>query len=126
MYYHQNGKILEAHFCHNLIKWEDPSWEHINRSQIHECGNWERDRAVSFLGIFGLNFRYSVLQCISCEFLFSILLYFKGTGINFLLIGGFLVGVHEETIFKVHNWIFKMGNNMLCQTFLIRKVRSRI
>ncbi len=23
----------------------------LNRSQIHECGNWERGRAVSFLGI---------------------------------------------------------------------------
>ncbi len=30
-----------------------------NRSQIHEYGNWERVRAVSFLGIFVLNFRYS-------------------------------------------------------------------
>jgi hypothetical protein len=34
---------------------------------------------------------------------------FQGTGINFLLIGGLLVGVHEETIFKVHNWILKRG-----------------
>jgi hypothetical protein len=25
--------------------------DYINRSQIHECGNWERGRAVSFLGI---------------------------------------------------------------------------
>jgi hypothetical protein len=29
----------------------DLSWEYINRSEIHECGNWERNRAVSFLGI---------------------------------------------------------------------------
>jgi hypothetical protein len=28
-------------------------------SQIHECINWERGRAVSFLGIFVSNFRYS-------------------------------------------------------------------
>jgi hypothetical protein len=38
-------------------------WEYINRSQIHECRNWKRGcalrRAVSFLGIFVLNFRYS-------------------------------------------------------------------
>jgi hypothetical protein len=26
-------------------------WEYINRSQIHECGNWERDGAVSFPGM---------------------------------------------------------------------------
>ncbi len=32
---------------------------HINRSQIHECRNWEKGRAVSFLGIFGSNFRDS-------------------------------------------------------------------
>ncbi len=31
-----------------------------NRSQTHECRNWERGRTVSFLGIFVSNFRYSV------------------------------------------------------------------
>jgi hypothetical protein len=30
----------------------DRSWEYINCSQRHECGNWERGRAVSFLGIY--------------------------------------------------------------------------
>jgi hypothetical protein len=33
--------------------------KYINRSQIHECRNWKRDRAVSFLEIFFSNFRYS-------------------------------------------------------------------
>jgi hypothetical protein len=33
------------------IKKMDWSWEYTNRSQIHECGNWERGCAVSFLGI---------------------------------------------------------------------------
>ncbi len=37
----------------------DQSWEFINRSQIHEYRNWERGRAVSFLGIFVSNFRYN-------------------------------------------------------------------
>ena len=32
----------------------------INRSQIHECGNWEWGCAVSFLRIFVSNFWYSV------------------------------------------------------------------
>jgi hypothetical protein len=27
---------------------------------MHECRNWERGRAVSFLGIHKLDFRYSV------------------------------------------------------------------
>ncbi len=34
-------------------------YEYKNCSQIHECGNWERGRAVSFLGVHVLNFRYS-------------------------------------------------------------------
>ncbi len=38
------------------------SWGYVNRSQeIHECRNWEWGRAVSFLGIFVSNFRYSAL-----------------------------------------------------------------
>ncbi len=31
----------------------------MNRSPKHECRNWERGRAVSFLGIYASNFRYS-------------------------------------------------------------------
>ncbi len=36
----------------------DRSWEYINRSQTHECGNWDCGRAIPFLGIFVSNFRY--------------------------------------------------------------------
>ena len=35
----------------------------IHSSQIHECRNWERGRAVSFLGIFISNFHFSVFFC---------------------------------------------------------------
>ncbi len=45
-------------FC--CIALADLSWEYINRSQIHECRNWEQGRAVPFLGIFLSNFRYSI------------------------------------------------------------------
>ncbi len=31
----------------------------MNRSQIHECRNWKQGRAVSFLGMYVSNFRYS-------------------------------------------------------------------
>ncbi len=31
-------------------KYEDRSWEYINRSHTHECGNWDWSRAVPFLG----------------------------------------------------------------------------
>jgi hypothetical protein len=34
------------------------SWEYINRSQSHECGNSDCGRAIPFLGIFVSNFRY--------------------------------------------------------------------
>jgi hypothetical protein len=33
------------------IRWTDRGNIHINRSQMHECRNWERGRAVSFLGV---------------------------------------------------------------------------
>ncbi len=36
----------------------DRSWEYINRSQTHECGNWDCCRAIPFLRIFVSNFRY--------------------------------------------------------------------
>ncbi len=44
-------------FC--SIAFADRSWEHINRSQIHKCGNCEGDHTVSFLGLFVSNFLYS-------------------------------------------------------------------
>ncbi len=40
----------------HLFSW----WEYINLSQIHEFRNWKRGPAVSFLGIFVSNSRYSV------------------------------------------------------------------
>ncbi len=30
---------------------EGRSWEYINRSQAHECGNWDCVRAIPYLGI---------------------------------------------------------------------------
>jgi hypothetical protein len=41
-------------------EWADRSREYINRSQKHECGNWDCSRTVSFLEIFVSNFRYCV------------------------------------------------------------------
>ncbi len=38
----------------------DRSWENINRAQTLECGNWDCDRPIPFLGIFVSNFRYCV------------------------------------------------------------------
>ncbi len=36
----------------------DRWWEYINRSQTHECGNWDWGRAIPFLGIYVSSFRY--------------------------------------------------------------------
>ncbi len=36
------------------------SWEYINRSQTHDCGNWDWDPDNPFLGIFVSKFRYFV------------------------------------------------------------------
>jgi hypothetical protein len=32
-------------------KYVNRSWEYINRSQTHECGNWDLGRAIPFLEI---------------------------------------------------------------------------
>jgi hypothetical protein len=38
----------------------DRSWEYINRSQTHECGNWHRGRAIPRKGIHKWDFLCSV------------------------------------------------------------------
>ncbi len=37
-------------------KYVDRSWEYIKHSQTHECGNWDRGRAIPFLGIHKCDF----------------------------------------------------------------------
>ncbi len=53
------GCLLEAKvycfFCKKIMK----IFLHCT-AQIHECRNWERGRAVSFLGLLKSDFRYSV------------------------------------------------------------------
>jgi hypothetical protein len=46
-----------------LFCWRKPvdrSWDYINRSQIHECGNWGWGRAIPRKGIHKWDFRCSV------------------------------------------------------------------
>ncbi len=40
-------------------KYMDRTWEYINCSQTHECGNWDWGRAIPFLGIHKQDFRCS-------------------------------------------------------------------
>ncbi len=43
-------------------KYVDRSWEYINRSQTHECGNWGWGRAIPRKGIYKRNCRCSAIQ----------------------------------------------------------------
>jgi hypothetical protein len=49
------------YFQNRIIMFSLSPYMYLYRSQLHECRNWERGRAVSFLGIFVSNFRYSML-----------------------------------------------------------------
>jgi hypothetical protein len=40
-------------FCRKYV---DQSWEYINRSQTHDCGNWDWGLALPRKGIYKLNF----------------------------------------------------------------------
>ncbi len=41
-------------------KYADRPWEYINRTQKHECRNWDCDRTVPFPGIYISNSRYNI------------------------------------------------------------------
>ncbi len=47
-------------FC--CRKYVDRSWEYINRSQTHECGNWDWGRAIPRKGIHKCHFPCSVVH----------------------------------------------------------------
>ncbi len=59
--YSQDGSNI---FCSRIGR---SMWEYLNRSQTHECGNWDCGRAIPFLGIFVSNFWYW-LQCRYCVY----------------------------------------------------------
>ncbi len=44
-------------YCYRYCIYENTDLKKINRSQTHECGNWDCGRAIPYLGIFVLNFR---------------------------------------------------------------------
>jgi hypothetical protein len=48
-----------SRFCQPILL-QDRSWEYINRSQAHECGNWDWGRAIPRKGIHKWDFRGSV------------------------------------------------------------------
>jgi hypothetical protein len=64
---HIHVAVSDLHIPKIAAKKVDRSLEYINRSQIHECRNLQRGRAVSFLGIIVSNFRYSAFAVHACE-----------------------------------------------------------
>ncbi len=67
------------------------SREYINCSQTHECGNWDWERAISFLEIFASNFRYwfSALYltsaCPACVHIFTVYKRLRFISVSFSL-----------------------------------------
>ncbi len=92
-------------------------WEYMNRSQKHECRNWDCGRAVPFLGIFV--FKYSVLCFCSVEH-------------------GWWVRVHycvlSMWLARAHCWLLRLacegtvlhdeygwwGHNTVCRAWLVK------
>ncbi len=52
-------------------KYVGRSWEYINRSQTHECGNWDWGGAIPFLGIHNLDFRCSFQENVKPKHIFN-------------------------------------------------------
>ncbi len=65
------------------ILYVDRSWEYIDRSQTHECGNWGWGRAIPRKEIYKRNCRCSVYKtCLPQKFVCFRLLNKKGTVIT--------------------------------------------
>ncbi len=61
----------------------DQSWEYINRSQAHKCGNWNWGRELPFLGIFVSNFQYCVFPVCTRANLINVAPVFSGSSFEF-------------------------------------------
>jgi hypothetical protein len=58
-------------FLQQNMQTDPRSWDiYINRTQTHECGNWDCDCSIPFLGIFVSNFRYFVFAVCAPEVYF--------------------------------------------------------
>ncbi len=73
------SQFLHSYICERFIyfqdrsvhfaaaKYVDRSWEYINRSQTHECGNWDgTEAAIPRKGTHKWDFRCSVESTLSC------------------------------------------------------------
>ncbi len=55
-------------WCRKYVDW---SWEYLNRSQTHECGNWDWGRAIPQKGIHKWDFPYSALPSLNPFWVFT-------------------------------------------------------
>jgi hypothetical protein len=77
-------------------KYVDRSWEYINRSHTHECGKWNRGRAIPFLGIHNWDFR-----CCGVSLCTPILMFF-GAAFRYLYFGAiWIFSCHYCIIFGI-------------------------
>ncbi len=65
-------KFPQSVFLFRWRKYVDRSWNYINRSQTHECGNWGWGRAIPRKGIHKWDFRCSAKRLISRVTLFDV------------------------------------------------------
>ncbi len=63
-------------------------WEYINCSQTHECGYWDWDPDIPFLGIFVSKFRYFVFAVYPCTV--QTMFFYKFLGLIHVLFNGCL------------------------------------
>ncbi len=64
-------------------EWADQSWEYINHSQTHKCGDWDYGHAIPFLGIFVSNFRpwFFAVYSVPSDDIFTRLIIYSLTGL---------------------------------------------
>jgi hypothetical protein len=113
--------------------WVDRSWEYINRSQTHECGNWDWGRAIPRKGIHKWDFLLqcmlqtdykSTLWCLFCGKLLSQQL-FLVLSIDFLPKGrpSWLLPFYLRTFYCIHLYTAKnlmSGDKRLHEMKLIK------
>ncbi len=73
-------------------KYEDRSWKYINRSKTHDCENWDRGRAIPFLGIHKWDYRCRAWCTLRGEYLYD----FKNPEVHNALMG--FSGAREKVI----------------------------
>ncbi len=81
----------------------DRSWDYINRSQTHECGNWGLGHAIPRKGIHKWDFRCSAAAGVFCCWEAFLWAFFKCRNIHFWQDGGKTLLLKKSSLRK--NWV---------------------